>query len=94
MYSRMIRKLVNSEGTEDLRYIHALLMDPHFGLVGNRMPQVLDLFPKHLKASGEAPDTLTLSAALAGAHRVAFLEAMQLEKEKNRSNMAHGQWYQ
>jgi hypothetical protein len=45
----------------------------------NLMPQVLGQFPKLLKASGEDPDTPTLSSALAGPHRVEFLEAMKLE---------------
>jgi hypothetical protein len=79
---------VTSEGTEDLRYIHALLMDPDFGLINNLMPQVPKKFPKLLKASKEDLDTPTPSAALAG-----FLK-LRNSKSKIWSNMEYVQWYQ
>jgi hypothetical protein len=78
---------VDIEGTEDLRYFHALLIDPYLGLMDNLMQQTLWQFPKLLKASGEDPDTPQQ-------HWQDHTELKFLcnSKSKNWSNMEHGQW--
>jgi hypothetical protein len=73
----MIRKLMNNERVQELRYIHASLMDPDFGLMDIVMPQVPGQFPNFFKTSGQDPDTPTLSSALREPHRVEFLKAIQ-----------------
>jgi hypothetical protein len=89
MYLWMIRNLVNNERCQDLRYIHALLMEPDFGLMDNIMPQVLGQFPTLFKAPGQDPDTPTLSSVLGGPNRVELFKALQTEiKELDQ----HGTW--
>ena len=51
MYSRIIRNLQISGEYQYLQYIHALIMDPEFGLMDNIMPQMIKNLSEMIKMS-------------------------------------------
>ena len=61
MYSRMIRSLKLSGGSQNLQYIHALLIYPEFGFMENIMPHMMGKLSQMLNMSGGYPDTPTLT---------------------------------
>ena len=51
VYSRMVHTLQLSGGSQDMQYIHALLMDPYFGLMDNILPQMMGKISQMFKLS-------------------------------------------
>ena len=50
-YSRMVPTLQLSGGSQDMRYILALLMDTYFGLMDNILPQMMVKISQMFKLS-------------------------------------------
>ena len=66
-------------GSQDMHYIHALIMDPEFGLMDNIMPQMMLNLSQILKLSKGDPGTPTLTDAIRGPYKAHFLQAMNQE---------------
>ena len=76
VYSRMIRNLQLSGGSQNLKYIHALLMYPEFVLMYNIMPQIMVKLSQMLEMSQGDFDTPTLTEAITGPYNADFMQAM------------------
>ena len=68
-------------GSQDIQYIHALIMDPEFGLMDNIMPQMMLNLSQilNLKLSKGDPGTPTLTDAVRGPYKAQFIQAMNQE---------------
>ena len=66
MYFRMICTFQFSGGFQYLQYIHALIIDPEFGLMENLMPQMMGNLFQIIKLSKGEPGTPTLTKAMTG----------------------------
>ena len=64
IYFSMICNFQFSGGSQDLDYIHALLMDPEFVFVDNLMLQMMENLSQMLKISKGKPDTPTLAETM------------------------------
>ena len=67
LYSRTIRNMKFYGGSQDLQYIHALLMYPEFRLMENIMPQMMRKLYQILNMSKVYPATSTLTESMIGA---------------------------
>ena len=72
----MIRNLQFSGGSQYIHYIHALLMDPDFGLMYNIMHQMLDNLSQMLKMYKGDPGTPTLTKLITEPYKAEFMKSM------------------
>ena len=73
MYSRIIWNLQFSGWSQDLQYIHALLMDPEFGFMENLMPQMTEKLSQMIKLYKGEPGTTTLTESMKGTYKAYFI---------------------
>ena len=81
--------MVSSMAQHDMRYIHALLLSPDYGMVEWFLPYALAENPHLLKSSQHDPDTPDFHEAMSGPHREEFVEAMENEIKELE---AHNTW--
>ncbi len=73
----------------DYALVHALLMDPEYGVMNNLMPHAISQIPQLLTGSKTDPDYPSLHEALAGPQHDEFINAMHKEITELEQ---HGTW--
>ena len=79
VYYRMIRNLQLSDGSQDLQYIHALLVDPQFVLMENIVHKMMGKIYQMIQLSKGDPDTSTLTEEITGPYKADFTQYMTQE---------------
>jgi Reverse transcriptase (RNA-dependent DNA polymerase) len=83
LVARTIKSLmVCSSTTHDMRYIHALLLEPEYGMAEGLLGHAIAQNPHLLKAAQNDPDTPNFHQAMGGPYREEFIKAMQKEIEE------------
>ena len=89
MYYRMIRNLKLSGGSQYKQYIHALLVNPEFGLKENTMPQMMGRLSQMIKIYKGYPDTPTLTEGITVPYKNEFMQAITQDIKELEQ---HGTW--